>query len=552
MKKIIRKNSALFWIWDRVYGQKRNIVLLILGNILFAITIVVFSLGCQGLIDGAVASDVEILIKYALVLFGIILLRLLLRLSVNSLNEYLKAKITNQIRQDTLHQLLKKDYASLCKYHSGELVNRMFSDTQVVVTGILEILPPLANMCTRMIGAVGILMSMDSRFTMVFLVAGCTAFIITRFFRKKIKELHKKVQEKEGKVHAFLQETLENMRLIKASDLEVKMENQAESCQAEHMKAQLHRRTYSITSNAGMNFIFQMGYLYALVWGGLKISSHAMSYGTLTAILQLVGQIQTPFSSMSGVLQKLYGMLSSAERLEELFNLEDEKGEDLVNTYHEFQEMQLRNLNFSYDRMDVLKDVNFTVKSGDFIALTGLSGGGKSTLFLLMLGIYQPLEGSIQFQFENGVEAAGKRTRKLFAYVPQGNTLFSGTLRENIAMFAENSTEEQIWHAAEVACVKEFIAEQPEGLDTVIGERGVGLSEGQAQRIAVARAILSGAPILLLDEATSALDGETEKRLLENIAALKNKTCIIVTHRKAALAICNRCLNLENGKIEER
>lgn len=345
---------------------------------------------------------------------------------------------------------------------------------------------------------------------------------------------------------------MENMRLIKASDLEVKMENQAESCQAEHMKAQLHRRTYSITSNAGMNFIFQMGYLYALVWGGLKISSHAMSYGTLTAILQLVGQIQTPFSSMSGVLQKLYGMLSSAERLEELFNLEDEKGEDLVNTYHEFQEMQLRNLNFSYDRMDVLKDVNFTVKSGDFIALTGLSGGGKSTLFLLMLGIYQPLEGSIQFQFENGVEAAGKRTRKLFAYVPQGNTLFSGTLRENIAMFAENSTEEQIWHAAEVACVKEFIAEQPEGLDTVIGERGVGLSEGQAQRIAVARAILSGAPILLLDEATSALDGETEKRLLENIAALKNKTCIIVTHRKAALAICNRCLNLENGKIEER
>ena len=196
--------------------------------------------------------------------------------------------------------------------------------------------------------------------------------------------------------------------------------------------------------------------------------------------------------------------------------------------------------------------MNFTVKSGDFIALTGLSGGGKSTLFLLMLGIYQPLEGSIQFQFENGVEAAGKRTRKLFAYVPQGNTLFSGTLRENIAMFAENSTEEQIWHAAEVACVKEFIAEQPEGLDTVIGERGVGLSEGQAQRIAVARAILSGAPILLLDEATSALDGETEKRLLENIAALKNKTCIIVTHRKAALAICNRCLNLENGKIEER
>ena len=168
-------------------------------------------------------------------------------------------------------------------------------------------------------------------------------------------------------------------------------------------------------------------------------------------------------------------------------------------------------------------------------------------MFLLLLGIYRPTKGKISVTFAHGEEPAGRRTRKLFAYVPQGNTLFSGTLRENITMFCPGAREEDIWKAAEAACVRKFIEEQPQGLDTLIGERGIGLSEGQAQRIAIARAILSGAPILLLDEPTSALDGETEEKLLQNISAMKDKTCMIVTHREAVLSMCNKCLQLENG-----
>ena len=554
MRNILKKNSSLFWILERIKGYKRHILFLMMGNMIFAACIVLFSLACRGLIDGAVAADMEQMKRYALVLLGIVFLRLILQLSVNGLYEYAKGKLTNKIRQDTLHQLLKKDYAALQKYHSGELVNRIFSDTNIVVDGVLGILPPVVNMVTRLIGAVIILFSLDWRFTMVFLVVGCALFVITRLLRNRIKTLHKQVQEKEGLVHATIQEILGNVRLIKSSDLEKSMEEKTNDAQGEYFNAQMQRRKYTVTGNAGMGFVFQMGYLYALVWGAIQISANAMSYGTLMAILQLVGQIQTPFSGMSGSLQKLYGMLSSAERLEELFQLKDEESYEPQfaqtegkNVCREFQTIVFEDVDFAYDRLEVLKDIHFELQSGDCVALTGLSGAGKTTLFLLLLGIYRPTKGKISVTFAHGEEPAGRRTRKLFAYVPQGNTLFSGTLRENITMFCPGAREEDIWKAAEAACVRKFIEEQPQGLDTLIGERGIGLSEGQAQRIAIARAILSGAPILLLDEPTSALDGETEEKLLQNISAMKDKTCMIVTHREAVLSMCNKCLQLENG-----
>jgi ATP-binding cassette subfamily B protein len=554
LKNILKKNSSLFWVLERIKGYKRHILFLMIGNMIFALCIVMFSLGCRELVDGAVASDMGQIKRYALVLLGIVFLRLFLRLSVNGLYEYTRGKLTNKIRQDTLHQLLRKDYAALQKFHSGELINRMFSDTNVVVDGVLGILPPVVNMATRLIGAVIILFRLDWRFTLVFLVVGCALFTITRLLRSHIKSLHKQVQEKEGLVHAILQEVLGNIRLIKASDMEKTMEEKVEANQGEFFKAQMQRRKYTVTGNAGMGFVFQMGYLYALVWGGIQISLHAMSYGTLTAILQLVGQIQTPFSGMSGSLQKFYGMISSAERLEELYQLEDEDACDYQSLPEvsqsigrDFQTIAFESVDFAYDRLEVLKNINFEIQPGDCIALTGLSGAGKTTLFSLLLGIYRPTSGNVSVVMAHGEEKAGKRTRKLFAYVPQGNTLFSGTLRENITMFCPNAEEKDVWNAAEAACIREFIEEQPQGLDTVIGERGIGLSEGQAQRIAVARAILSGAPVLLLDEPTSALDSETEEKLLQNISAMKDKTCMIVTHRPAVLSMCNKCLQLENG-----
>ena len=291
---------------------------------------------------------------------------------------------------------------------------------------------------------------------------------------------------------------------------------------------------------------FQTSWLICMLWGCYGLYTKNLTYGMLAALIQLISQIQGPIANAAGMVSRIYGMLSSAERLEEILDLPEEAeiveqiGED-----EKFMAIQVQDLTFSYksDGAVVLHDLNLNIEAGDFVAVTGVSGSGKSTLFQLLLGIYKPDAGSVNFLFktksgETRRKNATRNTRKLFAYVPQGNTLFSGTLRENLCMLHE------IMEAAYIACIDEFIRELKEGLDTLIGERGMGLSEGQAQRIAVARALLSDAPVLLLDESTSALDERTEAELLKKINCLKNKTCLIVTHRRAALDICNRKVHI--------
>ena len=246
------------------------------------------------------------------------------------------------------------------------------------------------------------------------------------------------------------------------------------------------------------------------------------------------------------LVAQAYGVLASTERLQDLIDLPDE---DPGTALSSFDRINLENVSFRYDdgKDDVLLNVNTTIQRGDFVALTGISGGGKTSLFQLLLAIYKPVEGRVVFVNGEQEVPACRGTRSLFAYVPQGNTLFSGTLRDNLLRFRPDATEEELNRAILAACLEELASEV--GLDARLGERGIGLSEGQAQRVAVARALLSNAPILLLDEATSALDEQTEARMLENIDKMRDKTVIIVTHRRAALAICDYELHIEEGRM---
>ena len=262
--------------------------------------------------------------------------------------------------------------------------------------------------------------------------------------------------------------------------------------------------------------------------------------------LFLTFRIEGPIANAVSIASEAYGVISSSERLLELTDLPaEERGETLT----DFDAIRLEDVTFIYDDgvEEVLQSINWTIRKGDFMALTGMSGGGKTSLFQLLLGIYKPTAGSVSFCNGNKEVPASRGTRGLFAYVPQGNTLFSGTLRENLTMFADSATDEEIMIAAQAACIDHVVKDI--GLDAVLGERGVGLSEGQAQRVAVARALIGGAPILLLDEATSALDDKTEEKLLHNISKMRDKTCIIVTHRKAALEICDYTLHIADGKM---
>lgn len=546
------KNSdkaALNWIFRKSRSQHGKMLALAAGNCIFAASSVAFALMCRGIVDGAVNRDSSRIIKYGIGLFAVILCQLLLRLLCNSLEESVKARLELLLRDDMLGSLLKKDYASVSDRHSGEILNRMFSDVQIVTEGVTTILPSFLNMVTRLVCAVAVLIVLDKSFTLLFLAAGAILFFVSQFFRKKIKRLHKEVQTKEGKVRSFLQETVENLLIVKVFGCEDRMTSQNALNQEEHYAARMKRRTVSIFANAGFSFVFQAGYLYAMLWGARGIYTGVMTYGTLTAILQLVNQIQTPFANLSSLMPKFYGMTASAERITELEALPDEPAPRDTLAYEDFTSIDIKNMSFSYGENNVLKDVNISVSKGDFVSLTGISGGGKSTLFLLLMGAYQPSSGSIVFSSRRGDFSAGRETRGLLAYVPQGNILFSGTVADNIKFLDPDASEQDMISAAETACALEFIRDLPDGFGTKIGENGFGISEGQAQRIAIARALLSGAPIIFLDEATSALDESTEASLLENIARLKDKTLLIVTHRPAALKICGKRLLLKDGGI---
>lgn len=552
MQKEKSKKSAnkatLSWLWSQTRGLRAKMVFLMVGTCLYAGTSALFALACRGTVDAATSFNKDGIIRYGLALVMIIVFQLIMRLVLNAMEEYISTKLGIALRRGIFKQILKKEYSDVRAYHSGELLNRMFSDVSVVVTGITTIVPSLLSMGTRIVCAVVVLIYLAPGLTLVFVVGGLSLFGISTFFRGGIKRLHKDVQTKEGRMRAFLQETLENILMIKVFGVEEKMKETDAENEEQYFKSRMKRRTLSIYANAGFSFVYQAGYLFALLWGCVGLFRKTITFGTQTAILQLVNQIQAPFATLSSVMPKYYTMLASAERIMEIENIPDEEAACEKADYSDFESIEVKNLDFSYGENHVIKDSTFTINRGDFTAITGLSGGGKTTLFHLLLGVYKPQEGDVLMHMKSGKTfVPGIASRPLFAYVPQGNFLFSGTVRENIAFINPDASEDDIRKCAKTACALEFIEELPDGFETKVGENGFGLSEGQAQRIAIARALLSGSRILLLDEATSALDGPTEAQVLENIRNLKDFTLMIVTHRPAALDICTGRLVMEEG-----
>ena len=375
-------------------------------------------------------------------------------------------------------------------------------------------------------------------------------FFVISLLRGKLKSLHKRAQETDGKIRSFMQECIENLLAVKVFSVNGKIIDKADKLQDDNFKIKMRRKNYSVIGHATYNFIFSAGYLFALIYGAVKILNvPTFTYGALSAILQLVNNVQVPFASLSNVLPKYYAMLASTERLIEIEKVESEPTNNLIDkdaVYKSMKGISAENVSFTYDRDKVLSNASVYINKGDFVAITGASGVGKSTLIKLMLGVYPVDGGSAYVDVGDKMIPLDCSTRTLFSYVPQGNMLFSGTLKDNVTFIREDVTEDEINFALSVSCADEFIKDLPNGLNTVVGENGVGLSEGQIQRIAIARAVLARAPIVLLDEATSALDEITERKVLDNFRKLDNITLVIVSHKKAALSICNRHIIIEN------
>lgn len=490
---------------------------------------------------------------YAGIILIIITARLVLRVVANSLAITIQAKLEMRMRSKLFYEILTKEYSQISDYHSGELINRITSDIKIITDGVTTIVPELLFYVTQFVSAFVVLIYIAPRLTLVFVVAGVLVSCVTIFFRGKLKSLHKKVQESDGVVRSFFQEAIESLLVVKTFGVEKTFKNKGDQLQKINYKAKMKRRRIAIAASAGFGFIFNSGYLLALAWCAVKVATKAMSYGTLTAVLQLVSQLQTPFANVTKVIPQYYAIIASAERIIEIENIDPEENIhdiDRDKFYSKLDQVKIEDIKFDYGRESVIDQGNASFAKGDFVAIRGISGIGKSTLMKMLLGVFKPTEGSIKLYKTDGSSiVASPDTRTLFSYVPQGNYLFSGTLRENITLINPKATEEEIQRALVVSDIKEFVDKLPDGLETQIGENAAGISEGQAQRLAIARALVSKAPILLLDEATSALDANTEKRVLANIKQLEEKTCIIITHKKAALSVCNKEFRIEDKML---
>lgn len=544
----MKDRAVVRWIRQNTGNRDLEGAVLILLNALIGVCTTFFAIISKNIIDYAQQGDFKLLKRSVLILFAAISLQMLARISVLFLEAVSQGRAEICLKTKVFSSVLNGNFAKMSFYHSGELMTRLTADVAVVSEAAIHIVPAAVLNVVKLVSAAVTLLALDGKFALVFIVCGIAVSFAALILRKPIKKFHKKVQEKDGRLRAFMQETIENLFAVKVFGIENKMVRRSEKKQKELYNARLQRMGISIVSQLGFSFAFALGFLAAVAYGANGILKGTMTFGTVTSLILLVNQLQSPISGITAVIPSFFGMVSSAARLAEITE-EKASNKSFENiAYEDFEGFDANNLTFNYDGEPVITGADFTVNKGDFVGICGRSGAGKTTLFKLLTGLYEPVSGSVFVRTSMGIKDSDV-LRSLISFVPQDNMLFSGTLRENITLLNRNATEDEIADALKIACADEFVSNLPLGLETVLSEDGGGISQGQAQRLAIARAILSGRKILLMDEATASLDAETEKRFIENLKALHGITVLFITHRKEVLRNCSKIIEISNGEI---
>ncbi len=542
---------ALKWIYRRSKRYLPMVALISLLSAFISASTIILALISKNVIDVATGESSGSLRVYGAALLGVIILQIILSGCNSLLKTFTNAKLTIALRNHLFVSLSRKKYAKITAYHSGDLLNRFTSDTDLIVSSVVNIIPNVVSTIAKVIAGVSALVILDYRIALLVLVFGVAIPGVGRIVNKKYKELHKKCQETEGQTRSFIQECFENLLVMKTFEGENAFSRKLKQFMKRNYRYKMKRSGISILTHLGMYSFFTVGYYALLLWGALGIAGGTVTYGMLTAFLQLVQQLRTPLQNISGIIPQYYSSIASAERLMEIEQGEEDKPpmeKDKLNDIKaQFKGLEFKNVSFSYDDDNVLENCSFKIEKEKITAITGESGSGKSTIFKIILGLFPALSGEITVNNSLPIDTS---MRGLFAYVPQGNMVLSGTILENITLCDENVPFEKVVRACMAAEIYDLIKSLPEGFETVLTERGGGLSEGQIQRISIARALLTDAPVLLLDEATSALDEATETKVLRNIKNLSDKTVIFVTHRNTSLKVCDSIIHIEKKKTQ--
>lgn len=546
---LMKDTAVLKWIYEKSKKNNIRIVLLTLMNVGSAICATMFALLSKTVMDCAQKGNRDELLKSVIYLMSVILLQILLRIVSSFLEAVTQGKAEIDLRSAVFSDVLHGEYAKVTGNHSGDLMTRLTADVQIVSTNYIHLLPSTISHIVRLVSVAVALYVLDKNFSIIIVSCGITIPIVAMIFRKYMKILHRRVQEKNAKVRSFMQEMIENLFAVKVFAIEEKVKNISLKQQQSFYKETVKKKSLSILAGISFSLAFAIGFLFAVAYGSYGVLNGTMTFGTVIAIIQLVNQLRTPAVGVTRVFPMLFGMISSAQRLIEITNYEKEKLSDTEIDYEDFVRISVKNASFGYNDETVLESADFTVEKGEFVGIKGPSGAGKSTVFKLITGLYSLNSGSAVVETSKG-DVECKDARRLFSFVPQDNMLFSGTVRENITMLNPDATEAEIETALKNAAA-EFAFELENGLDFVLGESGMGVSQGQAQRLAIARALLGKGKILLMDEATSALDSDTERRIMENLRNAGDVTVLFITHREMVVEQCDRTITVQNKHISE-
>lgn len=537
--------AILMWLWGAWRGNRLQATL----NAVLGLTDVAVSLGSvwavQRAIDIAAGARAGSIYEAVALMAVLILCEFALGMGRVWIKNILGVRAQNRMQRQMLDRLLRSEWRGRERYHSGDIINRLEQDVSTVVTFLTETLPGTLSVVAMFVGAFLYLMRMDTVLAIVTVAILPVFILLSRIYVARMRKYTRLVRSSDSRVQSILQETVQHRMIVKTLECDSMMLSRLDDSHGE-LRSRVRRRTvFSVFSNFVLNAGFSLGYLVAFLWSALRLYNHTITFGAMTAFLQLVYRIQSPARDLMRLAPAFVAVFTAAERLMELEETpEEEQGEPRLMDGP--CGVRLEGVSYTYDggHRKIVDNLTFDFRPGSCTAILGETGAGKTTLVRLMLALIRPQEGRACIYNKVGSEELSPLTRCNFVYVPQGNTLMSGTIRDNLLLGNPSASDDDMIRALGLACAG-FVLELPHGLDTVTSEAGGGLSEGQAQRIAIARALLRDRGIMLFDEATSALDPDTERALLRNILQTNRKTVIFITHRPAVVDYCDSVLRVE-------